>query len=79
MDGIEGARESVVSIRGRFSRSRASLHRIDRANGNHDREVKRLWNRDRKIANDPRGSRRKNKLIDRCKTASAQYRNFIVK
>ena len=63
VDGIEGAGESVVSIRGHFSRSRASLHRTDRANGNHDREVRRLWNRDRKIANDPRDSRRKNKLI----------------
>ena len=63
VDGAEEARGVAISVHGHFGRSWASLRLTDRANGTYDGEVKRLGIRDRGVANDPRDSRRKDKLI----------------
>ena len=71
MDGTEGVEGVAVTVRGRFGRSWASLRyklgltSLNRrcANSTHDGEVRRLEIRDRRMANDPRNSRKKDKLI----------------
>ena len=63
VDGAEEARGVAVLVHGRFGRSWDSLRLTDRADGTYDGEVRRLGIRDRGVANDPRDSRRKDKLI----------------
>lgn len=62
-NSAEEARGVAVSIHGRFGRSWASLRLTDCADGTYDGEVRRLGVRERGVANDPRDSRRKDKLI----------------
>ena len=63
VDGAEEARGVAVSVHGRVGRSWALLCLMYCAGGTYDGEVRRLGIRDRGVANDPRDSRRKDKLI----------------
>ena len=62
MDGAEEARGVVFSIYGRFGRSWASLRLIVAAS-THRREVCKLRIEGRKMAKNPRDSRRENELV----------------
>jgi len=63
--GREGVGEFVISIRGCFGRSRASLSNRRRANGTYDGKemITKDRDRDRKMTNDLLDSQRENEFI----------------